>query len=147
MTATSPAGEQLATRPAAEQIAASPAAGQVTGSHAAEQVAAVVDRFNAAWNAHDLDAALALTSEDCVFESTFPGPDGERSTGRMAIRAAWKPIFDNERSHFTVEDSFVAGNRLVQRWRFDWGDGHVRGADIITVRNGLVTEKLAYVKG
>jgi ketosteroid isomerase-like protein len=27
----------------------------------------VVARFNAAWNAHDLTAALTLTSEDCVF--------------------------------------------------------------------------------
>ncbi len=116
-------------------------------SSPAEQVAAVVDRFNAAWNAHDLSAAIALTSEDCVFEATFPGPDGEHSTGHAAIRAAWKPIFDDERSHFTVEESFVAGDRLVQRWRFDWGDGHVRGIDLITVRNGLVTEKLAYVKG
>jgi hypothetical protein len=51
------------------------------------------------------------------------------------------------RSHFTVEESFVAGPRLVQRWRFDWGDGHVRGIDVITVRNGQITEKLAYVKG
>jgi ketosteroid isomerase-like protein len=116
-------------------------------SSPAEQVAAVVERFNAAWNAHDLTAAIALTSEDCVFEATFPGPDGERSTGHAAVRAAWKPIFDDERSHFTVEESFVAGDRLVQRWRFDWGDGHVRGVDLITVRNGLVTEKLAYVKG
>jgi hypothetical protein len=46
-----------------------------------------------------------------------------------------------------VEESVVAGDRVVQRWRFDWGDGHVRGIDLITVRNGLVTEKLAYVKG
>ena len=112
-----------------------------------EQLTAIVGQFNEAWNAHDLDAALALTSEDCVFESTFPGPDGERSVGRTAIRAAWKPIFDDARSHFTVEESFVAGPRLVQRWRFDWGDGHVRGIDVITVRNGQITEKLAYVKG
>jgi len=33
------------------------------------------------------------------------------------------------------------------RWRFDWGDGHVREIDLITVRNGLVTKTLAYVKG
>ncbi len=69
---------------------------------------AVVNRFNAAWNDHDLPAALALTSETCVFESTSPAPDGERILGREAIRAAWKPIFDNERSQFTVEDSFAA---------------------------------------
>ncbi len=50
---------------------------------------AVVDRFNHAWNDHDLSAALALLSEDCVFESTAPAPDGERAVGKSAIRAAW----------------------------------------------------------
>jgi ketosteroid isomerase-like protein len=108
--------------------------------------ATIVSRFNAAWNDHDLPAALALTSNDCVFESTSPAPDGGRFVGRVAIRAAWKPIFDDERSHFTVEDSFVAGSRVAQRWRYDWGDGHVRGVDVITVNDGLVTEKLSYVK-
>jgi uncharacterized protein (TIGR02246 family) len=110
-------------------------------------VADVVDRFNAAWNDHDLTAALALTSEDCVFESTSPAPDGERSVGHEAIRAAWKPIFDDTGSHFTVEESFTAGDHLVQHWRYDWDGGHVRGVDVIKVRDGLVTEKLAYVKG
>jgi ketosteroid isomerase-like protein len=108
--------------------------------------AAVVRRFNAAWNDHDLPAALALTSKDCVFESTSPAPDGQRFVGRAAIRAAWKPIFDDERSHFTVEGAFAAGPRIVQRWRYDWGDGHVRGVDVITVDDGQVTEKLSYVK-
>ena len=108
--------------------------------------ATIVSRFNAAWNDHDLSAALALTSNDCVFESTSPAPDGERFVGRAAIRGAWKPIFDDGRSHFTVEDSFAAGSRVVQRWRYDWGDGHVRGVDVITVNDGLVTEKLSYVK-
>ena len=109
--------------------------------------AAVVSRFNAAWNDHDLSAALALTSEDCVFEATSPAPDGERAVGRAAVGAAWKPIFDDKRSHFTVEESFAAGSRVVQRWRYDWGDAHVRGVDVITVREGQVAEKLSYVKG
>jgi ketosteroid isomerase-like protein len=108
--------------------------------------ATIVSRFNAAWNDHDLPAALALTSNDCVFESTSPAPDGERFVGRAAVRAAWKPIFDDEHSHFTFEDSFAAGPRVVQRWRYDWSDGHVRGVDVITVKDGLVTEKLSYVK-
>lgn len=106
----------------------------------------VVSQFNAAWNNHDLPAALALTSQDCVFESTSPAPDGERIADRAAIRAAWKPIFDDRHSHFAIEDSFTAGSRIVQRWRYDWGDGHVRGLDVITVKDGQVTEKLSYVK-
>jgi hypothetical protein len=46
-----------------------------------------------------------------------------------------------------VEESFTAGARVVQRWRYDWSGGHVRGIDVFTVAGGLVTEKLAYVKG
>jgi len=108
--------------------------------------ALVVDRFNAAWAAHDLAAALALTSDDCVFESTSP-PDGERCTGQAAIRDAWQPIFDDTASKFTVEETIAAGSRVVQLWRYDWADGHVRGVDVFTVRDGKVTAKFAYVKG
>lgn len=112
----------------------------------ADTPAAVVRRFNAAWAAHDLGAALALTSDDCVFESTAP-PDGERCTGRSQLRAAWQPIFDDLASAFTVEETIEAGPRVLQRWRYDWPGGHVRGVDIFAVRDGKITEKLAYVKG
>jgi ketosteroid isomerase-like protein len=129
---------------AASQVAADPAAASQV---AVDPAAAVVGRFNAAWNDHDLDAALALTSADCVFESTSPAPDGQRCVGHAAIKAAWKPIFDDMASRFTVEDSFTAGSRIVQRWRYEWAGGHVRGIDVIAVNDGKVTEKLAYVKG
>jgi hypothetical protein len=112
-----------------------------------DETADVVARFNAAWNDHDLDAAIALTSEDCVFEATSPAPDGERFVGHAAIRTAWKPIFDDHASRFTVEDWFTAGSRFVQRWRYDWDGGHVRGIDVFAVEGGKVTQKLAYVKG
>jgi len=106
----------------------------------------VVNQFNKAWGAHDLAAALALITDDCVFESTTP-PDGERFAGREAIAAAWKPIFADQASRFTVEESFTAHPHVVQRWRYDWDGGHVRGVDIFTVRDDLVAGKLAYVKG
>lgn len=112
-----------------------------------EDAATVVGEFNAAWHDHDLAAALALISDDCVFEATSPAPDGQRHTGHVAISAAWKPIFDNMRSRFTVEDSFTAGEHVVQRWRYDWGGGHVRGLDVFTVQDGKITEKASYVKG
>ena len=46
----------------------------------------------------------------------------------------------------------VGVDRGVLRWRFDWqGDdgtpGHVRGVDVLRFRDGLVSEKLSYVKG
>lgn len=111
------------------------------------EVQAIVDRFNAAWNDHDLDAALALCSADCVFESTSPAPDGVRSVGHAALREAWAPIFADTGARFTTEESIVTREHVVQRWRYDWAGGHVRGIDQIDVRGGLVVAKLAYVKG
>ncbi len=107
----------------------------------------VVEAFDAAWGAHDLDATLALVTDDCVFESTGPAPDGARHVGRAAVRAAWQPIFDDASSAFEVEELVAAGDRVTQRWRYTWADGHVRGVDVFTVRDGLVAAKLSYVKG
>jgi ketosteroid isomerase-like protein len=107
----------------------------------------VVERFGAAWAGHDLEAALSLLTDDCIFEATGPAPDGTRHQGRTAIRTAWKPIFDDQASRFTVEDTIAAGEHVVQRWRYDWADGHVRGIDVFRVRDGRVAEKCAYVKG
>jgi ketosteroid isomerase-like protein len=107
----------------------------------------VIAAFGAAWAAHDLDAALALVTEDCVFEATGPAPDGTVAVGREAIRAAWQPIFEDTSSAFEPEETFAAGDRVVQRWKYAWAGGHVRGVDVMRIRDGLVAEKLSYVKG
>ena len=53
----------------------------------------VVEAFGAAWADHDLDAALAMVADDCIFDATGPAPDGTRCVGVEAIRAMWAPIF------------------------------------------------------
>jgi ketosteroid isomerase-like protein len=107
----------------------------------------VVNAFGAAWARHDLDAALSMTTEDCVFDATGPAPDGLRHVGRDALRTAWQAIFAEPSSRFEAEETFAAGDRVVQLWRYSWSDGHVRGVDVFRVRDGLVAEKLSYVKG
>ncbi len=107
----------------------------------------VVTAFGAAWGAHDLEAVLALVSDDCVFDSTGPAPDGMRHVGRDAIRDAWAPIFMDTSSTFEPEETFAAEDRVVQRWTYSWTNGHVRGIDLFRVRGGKVTEKFSYVKG
>jgi hypothetical protein len=82
-----------------------------------------------------------------VFESTGPAPDGIRAVGITEIRKAWQAIFEDPDSLFETEETVVAGDRIVQRWRYSWNDGHVRGVDLFAVKNGKVTEKLSYVKG
>jgi ketosteroid isomerase-like protein len=106
-----------------------------------------VERFGAAWAAHDLDDTLDLITDDCVFDATGPAPDGVRHEGLDAIRKAWQAIFDDTASRFEVEETFAAGDRVVQRWRYSWDGGHVRGVDLFRVRDGRVAEKLSYVKG
>jgi uncharacterized protein (TIGR02246 family) len=111
------------------------------------EIRALLDTFGRAWNDHDLEAALALTTEDVVFESTGPAPDGVRSEGRGAVRAAWEPIFGDPSSRFDGEELIVDGDRAVQCWTYRWADGHVRGVDVFRLRDGKVAEKLSYVKG
>jgi ketosteroid isomerase-like protein len=109
---------------------------------------AAVDRFNAAFGRLDVDAVMAAYTDDCVFENTSPAPDGQRVVGAEAVRAFWTAFFrDNPHAQFTAEETFAAGDRCVVRWRYDWGSGHVRGVDLFRVRDGLVAEKLSYVKG
>jgi ketosteroid isomerase-like protein len=113
-----------------------------------EQTLETITRFNEAFNAHDVDGVMALMTEDVVFENTSPFPDGERFTGQEAVRAFWTSFFANSpRAHFTAEDVFAAGDRATVRWRYSWGNGHVRGVDVFAVRDGKVAEKFAYVKG
>ncbi|HEX2039497.1 MAG TPA: nuclear transport factor 2 family protein [Acidimicrobiales bacterium] len=109
---------------------------------------AVIDRFNDTFNERDVDAIMALMTDDVVFESTGPAPDGERHEGAAAVRAAWEALFAaSPDARFDAEDVFTAGDRATVRWRYDWGDGHVRGVDVMRVRDGKVCEKLSYVKG
>jgi ketosteroid isomerase-like protein len=114
-----------------------------------DQILGLMDRFTAALNAHDLDAVLALVTDDIVFESTSPSPDGTRYQGRAAVAQAWGDMLvSTPRARFAVEEQFSDGvERAVVRWRYDWGEGHVRGVDIIRVRDGRIAESLAYVKG
>jgi len=112
----------------------------------------VVQRFNEAFNRHDVDAVMALMSETCVFESTRPAPDGERVEGHDRIRAFWEQFFaGSPQARFDTEEILAAGDRCVVRWVYSWvkegKPGHVRGVDVFRVRDGKVVEKLAYVKG
>lgn len=114
--------------------------------------AAAVERFNIAFNAHDVDAVMAAMTDDCVFEDTSP-PDGRRHEGHHEVRGAWEAFFAaSPNAHFDGEDVIIAGDRCVVQWRYTWTDadgtvGSLRGVDVLRVRDGLVAEKFAYVKG
>ncbi|MGZ4621920.1 MAG: nuclear transport factor 2 family protein [Blastococcus sp.] len=108
---------------------------------------AAIARFDEAINDHDLDALAAAMTDDCIWEDTAP-PDGNRHEGRAAVLAAMATfVAGSPNARFETEELFVFGDRAVLRWRYAWGDGHVRGVDLLRVRDGRVAESLAYVKG
>ena len=118
------------------------------GDPVTESTLATVDRFNEAFNSHNVDAIMALMTDDCVFESTSPTPDGGRFEGQDAVRAIWNDFFDGSPdAHFHAEEIVAMGDRCIVRWRYTFAGGHVRGADVLRVRDGKVAEKLSYVKG
>ena len=113
----------------------------------------VIEKFNEAFNRHDVQGIMALMTDDCIFENTYPPPDGERFEGQEAVRHFWEEFFRSS-SHavFQWEDMITHGDRCVVRWRYEWTNtnsesGHVRGVDVFRVREGKVAEKFSYVKG
>ncbi|HEU5014677.1 MAG TPA: nuclear transport factor 2 family protein [Roseiflexaceae bacterium] len=118
-----------------------------------ESAMRVVLAFNEAFNRHDVAGMMQLMSDDCVFENTAPAPDGTVYAGKQAVTQFWQDFFRaSPHAHITIEEIFGLGMRCMMRWRYDWIDeagtaGHVRGVDLFTVKNNLISEKLSYVKG
>lgn len=113
----------------------------------------LVKRFNDALNARDVDLMMRLMTPSCVFENTAPAPDGTRYEGQQAVRAFWESFFrDSTQAAIEIEEIIDCGDRCVMRWSYGWVDGqgqagHIRGIDLYRVENGLIAEKLSYVKG
>jgi len=118
-----------------------------------ESAMRVVLEFKEAVNRHDVAAMMQLVSDDCVFEHAGPAPDGALYSGKEAVTRFWQDFFrESPHAHIEIEDIFGLGMRCVMRWRYDWVDaagkeGHVRGVDIFQMKDGLICEKLSYVKG
>lgn len=108
----------------------------------------IVAAFGEAFNSHDVDRVIALMTDDVVFESTAPPPDGARYEGQSAVRAVWESLFaSTPTAQFAEEETWGSGDRWVFQWRYTWDGGHVRGVDLLTVRDGKIAAKLSYVKG
>ena len=113
----------------------------------------IVLAFNEAFNRHDIPGMMQFMSDDCVFENTFPAPDGEVISGKEAVTRFWQDFFrESPQAHIEIEEIFGLGLRCIMRWKYTWVDvagekGHVRGVDIFRLKDGLISEKLSYVKG
>jgi ketosteroid isomerase-like protein len=119
----------------------------------AGDVCRVVLQFQEALNRKDTAAMQRLLTPETVFENTYPPPDGGRYAGCEAVMAFWLEFFaSSKEASFETEEIFGAAERCVLRWVYRWvgkdgTHGHLRGVDVFRLREGLIAEKLSYVKG
>jgi ketosteroid isomerase-like protein len=110
----------------------------------------IISRFNDAFKLHDVSILNNLIAEDCIMESAMPAPNGSRTVGKKDCLDFWQQLIDEKDTQFSPEEVIVVEEKAIILWRYSWAEGlenSVRGVSIITVKNGLITEALAYVKG
>ena len=114
-----------------------------------ETLQAIADAFNR----HDLDAIMSFFTDDAVFESPRgPDPFGRRFEGRAAVREGLAARFSGIPDvHYGDDEHFVAGDRGASEWTLTGttADGvrlEVRGCDLWTFREGMVTKKDSFWK-
>jgi ketosteroid isomerase-like protein len=107
-----------------------------------------------AFNRHDVDAIMDSFADDAVFDSPRGAdPHGTRFTGKPDIREILTQRLrgDIPDVHYADADHFVAGNRGASEWTLTatTTDGtrlELRGCDLWTFRDGLVTRKDTFWK-
>jgi ketosteroid isomerase-like protein len=114
-----------------------------------KETAEIISQFNDAFILHDVSILNNLIAEDCIMEAAMPAPNGSRTVGKKDNLIFWKQMIDEKETQFSPEEVIVMGEKAIILWRYNWAEGlenSVRGVTIITVKNGLITEALAYVK-
>ncbi len=123
-----------------------------------ERLRTVIERYNAAWNEHDVDAIVSFHAPEMVFENHTAGELAEGAAVRehiAGIFTAWPDI------EFETRRLYVREDLIVQEWtaaathttelrrgeliappsgrRVEW-----RGMDVIPFEDGLVKRKDVY---
>jgi steroid delta-isomerase-like uncharacterized protein len=85
----------------------------MTGADSIESLSAAIDRYNEAWNAHDVDAIVAMHAPDMVFANHTAGESasGEDVRGHIAqIFESWPDL------RFETRRLYLREGLVVQEW-------------------------------
>jgi steroid delta-isomerase-like uncharacterized protein len=118
-----------------------------------------IDRYNAAWNDHDVDAIVSMHTEDSVFENHVTG---DVNVGREQIGRAISNIFAVFPDlAFETRRAYIRDDLVVQEWTASGThEGPMtrsgitleptgkkvdyKGMDVIPIQGGLVARKDVY---
>jgi len=118
-----------------------------------------IDRYNAAWNGHDVEAIVSMHTEDSVFENHVTG---DVNVGREQIAGAIEGIFAVFPDlQFETRRAYIREDLVVQEWTArGTHEGTMtragievpptgrkveyKGMDVIPIRDGLVARKDVY---
>ena len=110
----------------------------------------LVERYRAGWFGHDVDAIMAVVSDDIVFHNVT---SGEHVDGATAFRAHVAGIHDRWPDlAFEEHALYLTANTGVAEWtarataqdgrRLEWD-----GLDVINCRDGHITRNAVYSSG
>jgi steroid delta-isomerase-like uncharacterized protein len=122
-------------------------------------LAATLDRYNDAWNRHDVESILVMHTEDSVFENHT---SGGIAVGKAQIRSLIESVFATFPDlHFTTRRAYFGEGVAIVEWtatathtnpvtrgtRIFPPSGKAlswNGMDILPMRDGLVVRKDVY---
>ena len=123
------------------------------------ELQAFIDRYNAAWNEHDVETIVSLHTEDSVFQNHVTG---DVNVGREQIGRAISGIFAVFPDlTFETRRAYVRDDLVVQEWTArgthqgtmnragvevqpTGRQVEYEGMDVIPIRDGLVARKDVY---
>jgi hypothetical protein len=119
-----------------------------------EDIKKALNRWNLAWDKHDLDGVMDLFHDEVIFDNWTGG----QVRGKEKLRKAWTPWFVNHGGfRFIEEGTFIDEDeqKVLYRWQLDWpsfergyeGRSEMRrGVDVLHFREGKIIQKLTYSK-
>jgi len=130
----------------------------MAAGYSAEKLEALIERYNEAWNDHDLDAITAMHAPDIVFENHTAGESAEGDEAREQIARIFETWPD---IRFETRRLYVRDGVVTQEWtatathantmrrgdlvaeptgkKVQW-----RGVDVIPFEGGLIKRKDVY---
>ena len=106
----------------------------------------LIERYNEAWNSHDVDAAVAMHADDIVFHNWSAD---ERAEGAEAVREHVAQILRNWPDiQFRSRRLYVREGLVVSEWTATASrDGQLLewdGIDVFPIENGKIKRKDVY---